>query len=80
MDRIVDDAPARNVPWDVLPIDPTMSTPTGVLASATQASVAKGELLTERIVEHIVSILDTEFEMTDHTPALEMLLTTDEGR
>jgi creatinine amidohydrolase len=61
MDRIVDDAPARNVPWDVLPIDPTMSTPTGVLASATQASVAKGELLAERIVEHIVSILDTEF-------------------
>jgi creatinine amidohydrolase len=63
MDRIVDDAPARNVPWDVLPIDPTMSTPTGVLASATQASVAKGELLTERIVEHIVSILDTEFPL-----------------
>jgi creatinine amidohydrolase len=61
MDRIVDDAPARNVPWDVLPIDPTMSTPTGILASATQATVAKGELLTERIVEHIVSILDAEF-------------------
>jgi creatinine amidohydrolase len=80
MDRIVDDAPARNVPWDVLPIDPTMSTPTGVLASATQASVAKGELLTERIVEHIVSILDTEFEMTDRTPALEMLQTTEEVR
>ena len=59
----VDDAPARNVPWDVLPIDPTMSTPTGVLASATQASVAKGELLTERIVEHIVEILDTEFPL-----------------
>jgi creatinine amidohydrolase len=67
------------VPWDVLPIDPTMSTPTGVLASATQASVAKGELLTERIVEHIVEILDTEFEMTGSTAALE-LLTTEEGR
>jgi creatinine amidohydrolase len=79
MDRIVDDAPARNVPWDVLPIDPTMSTPTGVLASATQASVAKGELLTERIVEHIVEILDTEFEMTGSTAALEPL-TTEEGR
>jgi hypothetical protein len=25
--------------------------------------VAKGELLTERIVEHIVSILDTEFPL-----------------
>jgi creatinine amidohydrolase len=63
LDRIVDDAPARNVPWDVLPIDPTMSTATGVLASATQASVAKGKLLTDRIVDHIVSILDTEFPL-----------------
>ena len=80
MDRIVDDAPARNVAWDVLPIDPTMSTPTGVLASATQASVAKGKLLAERIVDHIVSILDTEFEMADRTPPLEMLLSAEEGR
>jgi creatinine amidohydrolase len=77
MDRIVDDAPARNVPWDVLPIDPTMSTATGVLASATQASVAKGKLLADRIVEHIVSILDTEFPATDRAS---MLLTTEEGR
>jgi creatinine amidohydrolase len=73
----VDDAPARNVPWDVLPIDQTMSTPTGVLASATQASIAKGELLTERIVEHIISILDTEFPATDRAS---MLLTTNERR
>ena len=77
MDRIVDDAPARNVPWDVLPIDPTMSTRTGVLASATQASVAKGELLTERIVEHIVTILDHEFPPIDRAS---MLLSTDKGR
>jgi creatinine amidohydrolase len=53
-----------------------MSTPTGVLASATKACVAKGELLTERIVEHIVSILDTEFPATDRAS---MLLTTDDG-
>jgi creatinine amidohydrolase len=65
MDRIVDDAPARNVPWDVLPIDPTMSTASGVLASATQATVAKGELLADRIVGHIITILDTEFPATD---------------
>lgn len=75
MDRIIDDAPARNVPWDVLPIDPSMSTASGVLASATQASVAKGELLTERIVDHIVSILDAEFEPIERTA---MQLTTDQ--
>jgi len=27
-----------------------------------------------------VEILDTEFEMTDRTPALEMLLTIEQGR
>ncbi|WP_431238831.1 creatininase [Mycolicibacterium aichiense] len=74
MDRIVDDAPARNVPWDVLPIDESMSTATGVLASATQATAAKGELLTERIVDHILSILDAEFEPIERDA---MLLTAD---
>jgi creatinine amidohydrolase len=54
-----------------------MSTATGVLASATQASVAKGKLLADRIVEHIVSILDTEFPATDRAS---MLLTSEEGR
>jgi creatinine amidohydrolase len=77
MDRIVDDAPARHVAWDVLPIDPRMSTPTGVLASATQASAAKGELLADRIVEHIVAILDAEFPAVERAS---MLLSAAEER
>jgi len=60
-DRIVNDAPRRHVPYDVLPIDPSMSTPTGVLASAKSASATKGKLLADRIVAHIVDILSTEF-------------------
>jgi creatinine amidohydrolase len=60
-DRICDDAPLRHPPYDVLPIDLTMSTPTGVLAAATQASAAKGELLAERISDHLVRIIDQEF-------------------
>ncbi len=60
-DRIVNDAPLRHVPYDVLPIDPSMSTPTGVLASAKSASKAKGILLADRIVAHILGILNTEF-------------------
>ncbi len=75
MDRIVDDAPARNVPWDVLPIDPSMSTASGILASATQATAIKGKLLAERIVDHIVSILDTEFEPVER---VSMSLTADQ--
>jgi creatinine amidohydrolase len=60
-DKVCDDAPLRHPPYDVLPIDPAMSTPTGVLAAATQASAAKGELLAGRISDHIVRIADAEF-------------------
>jgi creatinine amidohydrolase len=38
-----------------------MSTATGVLASATNASAEKGKLLADRITEHILSILEAEF-------------------
>jgi creatinine amidohydrolase len=60
-DRICDDAPMRHPPYDVVPIDTTMSTATGVLASATNASAEKGKLLAERISEHILDIIASEF-------------------
>lgn len=60
-DRICDDAPLRHPPYDVVPIDTTMSTASGVLASATKASAEKGKLLAERISEHILDIIETEF-------------------
>lgn len=60
-DLICDDAPLRHPPYDVVPINTTMSTATGVLASATKASAEKGKLLAGRISEHIVGILETEF-------------------
>jgi creatinine amidohydrolase len=64
-DRICDDAPLRHPPYDIVPIDTTMSTATGVLASATKASAEKGKLLAERISEHILRILETEFPRLD---------------
>ena len=69
MDRIVDDSPARQAPYDVLPIDPSLTTATGVLSPATSASAEKGRLLTERIVAHIVGILDAEFPVGSNAPA-----------
>jgi creatinine amidohydrolase len=51
----------RHPPYDVVPIDTTMSTATGVLASATNASAEKGKLLAERISEHILGIIGSEF-------------------
>jgi creatinine amidohydrolase len=60
-DKICDDAPLRHPPYDVLPIDPAMSTPTGVLAEATKGDANKGALLADRISDHIVAIVNREF-------------------
>ncbi|HET6499789.1 MAG TPA: creatininase [Amycolatopsis sp.] len=59
--EIRDDAPLRHPPYDVLPIDPAMSTPSGVLAEATKGSAAKGALLADRISDHIAAIVNREF-------------------
>lgn len=61
IDRMQPDSPARVVRHDVLPIDLSMTTASGSLASPVEASAEKGELLTSRLVERVVTILDTEF-------------------
>lgn len=64
MDRICDDAPQRHPAYDVLPIDPSLTTATGVLSSATQASQAKGKLLVDRVATHVLNIVEAEFPET----------------
>jgi creatinine amidohydrolase len=60
-DLIRDDAPLRHPPYDVVPIDRTMSTTSGVLASPSGSSSAKGKLIADRISEYILGILHAEF-------------------
>ena len=60
-ERMKDDAPLRHPPYDVLPIDASLTTASGSLASPLAATAEKGELLMRRLVDHLVSILDTEF-------------------
>jgi creatinine amidohydrolase len=60
-ERMQPDAPERVVRYDVLPIDRSLSTASGSLASPVEASAEKGELLTRRLVERVVTILDAEF-------------------
>jgi creatinine amidohydrolase len=60
-ERMKDDAPLRHPPYDVLPIDASITTASGSLASPLAATAEKGELLMRRLVDHLVSILDTEF-------------------
>jgi creatinine amidohydrolase len=68
---ICDDSPERHPPYDVLPIDPTMTTRSGVLApTATSSSPAKGELIAERVIDHIIGILQQEFGKVAATPTL----------
>ena len=61
LERMRPDAPDRHPPYDILPIDTTMSTISGSLSSPLGASAEKGELIARRCVEHLVGILDTEF-------------------
>ena len=56
-----DDGPSRHPPYDVLPIDATMTTASGSLASPLAATAEKGELLMRRLVDHLLGILDAEF-------------------
>jgi creatinine amidohydrolase len=46
---------------DVVPIDARMSTVSGALSSPVPASAEKGRVLTEWLVERLVTILDDEF-------------------
>jgi creatinine amidohydrolase len=61
MERLTADAPVRHPPYDVLPIDLTMTTASGSLSSPLGSDAAKGELLAGRVVEHLVGVLDSEF-------------------
>ena len=57
----VADGPERHPPYDILPIDPTLTTASGSLASPLGADAAKGEMLTRRTIGHFIDILDREF-------------------
>jgi creatinine amidohydrolase len=61
MDKIGTDSPARQAPYDILPIDTSLSTGSGSLSDATPASPEKGKLLVDRIVDYVVGIIDAEF-------------------
>jgi creatinine amidohydrolase len=63
-DRLAPDAPEKVVNYDVLPIDTRMSTQSGSLSSPVAASAEKGRLLTEWLVERLISVVDDEFPST----------------
>lgn len=63
MDKIGTDSPARQAPYDILPIDTSLSTGSGSLSDAKPASPEKGKLLVDRIVDYVVGIIDAEFPL-----------------
>jgi creatinine amidohydrolase len=60
-ERMRPDSPQRLVPYDVVPIDPLMTTASGSLSSPTGASAENGKLIADVLTQHIVSIIDQEF-------------------
>jgi creatinine amidohydrolase len=60
-DQMASDAPQRVVNHDVVPIDTRMSTASGSLSSPMGASADIGKLLTQWLVERVVTVIDDEF-------------------
>jgi creatinine amidohydrolase len=63
MSRMVPDQPARHPPYDILPIDLTLTTASGSLSSPEGSDAAKGRMIAQRTIDHLVGILDTEFPL-----------------
>jgi creatinine amidohydrolase len=61
LERAVDHRPATFPPYDVYPVRPEWTPPSGTLSSPKEASAAKGELLLEVCTGGIVEALRTEF-------------------
>ena len=61
MDRVVDQAPASFPPYDVYPLKPEWTPPSGSLSSPKNATKAKGDILLEVCTHGIVEALRREF-------------------
>jgi creatinine amidohydrolase len=66
-DRMAPDSPQRVVNHDVVPIDTRMSTVSGSLSSPVAASAEKGRLLTEWLVQRLITVVDEEFSTASST-------------
>lgn len=53
MDKVVDHPPADFPPYDIFPINPDLTPPSGTLSSAKNSSAEKGQVLFETCVEGI---------------------------
>lgn len=67
MDRVPNHPPFPYANYDVFPVDPERTTPSGVLASAMGATAEKGKLLFEEYVSGISGAMATEFGLTAAT-------------
>ncbi len=61
LDRAVDVEPARFPPYDVYPVKPEWTPPSGTLSSPKQASAEKGQVLLDVCTSGIVGALRVEF-------------------
>lgn len=61
IERAIDHEPARFPPYDVYPVNPSWTPPSGTLSSPREASREKGEILLEVCTSGIVTALRAEF-------------------
>ena len=70
LDRAVDHPPATFPPYDVYPVKPEWTPPSGTLSSPKQASREKGETLLRVCTDGIVQALNHEFGRTPSKQAV----------
>ena len=63
MDRVMDLPAAALPPYDLLPVDPTLTPESGCLSSAKAASAEKGAILADSIVSGITDAIRGRFTM-----------------
>ncbi len=65
MSKVVDHPPAEFPPYDMFPVDPALTPPSGTLSSASNASREKGEILMQVCVDGIAQAVAEKFCSTE---------------
>jgi len=63
MEKVVDHPPAEFPPYDMFPVEPELTPPSGTLSSAKNASQEKGEIIMDVCVEGIARSVSEKFQV-----------------
>ena len=71
MSKVIDHAPAEFPPYDMFPVNPKLTPPSGTLSSARNASREKGQILMDVCVDGIANAVRDKFQSSPAVSTLE---------